>query len=928
MAASLVTEFQPLPNRELSVKPGDENSSENCIDVVSLDDEAGLDKILDQEFPGLGVDFDFCTGLELGGVDLSLDIWNNESTNNVTGPNNDDTNNTIDFDINQKGDENFSLEDEFNQMLNDWDQLNESVVDDFLPACNDVPTTSLSTECDVNTPQNSTPVTTINTDYVWSTSTQSSSVSSPVCSESESVAVAMLTSAATDSSQQTDAQPQFSQQTVTLKKPSNFGLAVRNLNMLSQARQLPLSTTLKTPVVTRGFCYTTKSGGLGMSRAVQSNGIISSNPKVTISNQFSVCSTLKQEDNASQLFFTPLSPIRSPVSSSNAPDVFVASTRPTAEVIRSSSYNKISSVSKNQSNTNPEMFSKYTQQQQQQKTSRSSSPVKIIAAVSPRSDGTSCTKIFSSNSSIRDSLPKELIDKIRAASQGRKTIAIIEPINRKEPSTQPVQVSNEIIQRQKQQQQQARYNSSISQIAVGWKSSSAIHNLVNNVSDHDYCSPTGFSRFSRKYITAQNKVMRQMEEMKSKQSATTQQQPARMSSPAAVTDEGETKKDSGLESCEMSDCSEDGTYDKLPRYLTNVSVQTDSRPPTGQDEPGYNRLPAYLFKPQQSLLKSNLSKSVVEKHNIVVSPVNISDQKLEDKPVISLAAESSIVQSTAVQVDSKIKMDVQVDDHNVISRLSTTTTTSSGVETNTPAAINNNNKNTSTNKNLSSHVDKPGNKRRRDSIDSSSDETDSTYRRSLKRKRAMFLRDGKLRTSSRDRRKKYRDRSRSRSSSTERSKSRSEWTSSRDKERTNRRHKFLDKKIAYHQQQQQQLLDQKALSEERKIVYVGNIAEGILKSDLRNRFETFGPILDISLHFRERGVNYGFLTFKNIEDAKEAIEHGNDEIEKPKYDLCFGGRRKFCREEYYDLDDVEDLPTTSQLPFDELLRKARREIKK
>ena len=123
-------------------------------------------------------------------------------------------------------------------------------------------------------------------------------------------------------------------------------------------------------------------------------------------------------------------------------------------------------------------------------------------------------------------------------------------------------------------------------------------------------------------------------------------------------------------------------------------------------------------------------------------------------------------------------------------------------------------------------------------------------------------------------------------------------------------------------------MDQKALSEERKIVYVGNIAEGILKSDLRNRFETFGPILDISLHFRERGVNYGFLTFKNIEDAKEAIEHGNDEIEKPKYDLCFGGRRKFCREEYYDLDDVEDLPTTSQLPFDELLRKARREIKK
>jgi len=922
MAASLVTEFQPLSNGELRVEPDDTNSSENCTGVGSLDEEAGLDKILDQEFPGLGVDFDFCNGLELGGVDLSLDIWNNESTNIVTGPNNNDTtNNTIDFDLNQKTDENFSLEDEFNQMLNDWDQLNESVVDDFLPACNDIPTTSFSTECDVRTVQSSVPVTTLNSDYACNTR-QCSAPPSPVCSES--AAMAMLSSTAMDSSQQTDQQPQFSQQTVTLKKPSNFGLAVRNLGMLSQARQLPLSTTLKTPVVTRGFCYTTKSGGLGMSRAVQSNGIITSNPKVTISNQFSVCSTVKQEDNTSSLFFTPLSPIRSPVSSSNAPDVFVASTRPTGEVMRSSSYSKISNVSKNQSNINPEIYPKHTQQQQ---TSRSSSPVKIIAAVSPRSDGTSCTKIFSSNSSIRDSLPKELIDKIRAASQGRKTIAIIEPINRKESLSQSVQVSNEIIQRQKQQQQQTRYNSSISQIAAGWKTSSAIHNLVNNVSDHDYCSPTGFSRFSRKYLTAQNKVMRQMEEMKSKLSTNVQQQPARISSPAAITDEGETKKDSGLESCEMSDCSEDGTYDRLPRYLTNASVQTDSRPPTGQDDTGYNRLPAYLFKPQQSLLKNNLCKSVVEKHNIVVSPVNISEQKLEDKPVISLAAESSLVQSTAVQVDSKITMDVQVDDNNVISRLSSTTTTSAPV-TSPVTEENTINSNKATATNMSNCVDKPAHKRRHDSIDSSSDETDSSYRRSFKRKRAMFLRDGKLRNSSRDRRKKYRGRSRSRSSSTERSNSRSDWTSSRDKERTNRRHRFIDKKIAYHQQQQQQLLDQKALSEERKIVYVGNIAEGILKSDLRNRFETFGPILDISLHFRERGVNYGFLTFKNIEDAKEAIEHGNDENEKSKYDLCFGGRRKFCREEYYDLDDVEDVPTTSQLPFDELLRKARREIKK
>ena len=41
--------------------------------------------------------------------------------------------------------------------------------------------------------------------------------------------------------------------------------------------------------------------------------------------------------------------------------------------------------------------------------------------------------------------------------------------------------------------------------------------------------------------------------------------------------------------------------------------------------------------------------------------------------------------------------------------------------------------------------------------------------------------------------------------------------------------------------------------EERKVVYVGRIEEGITKADLRTRFEKFGPISDISVHFRERG---------------------------------------------------------------------------
>lgn len=41
--------------------------------------------------------------------------------------------------------------------------------------------------------------------------------------------------------------------------------------------------------------------------------------------------------------------------------------------------------------------------------------------------------------------------------------------------------------------------------------------------------------------------------------------------------------------------------------------------------------------------------------------------------------------------------------------------------------------------------------------------------------------------------------------------------------------------------------------EERRVIYVGRLNEGITKADLRRRFEAFGPVVDISVHFRERG---------------------------------------------------------------------------
>lgn len=88
------------------------------------------------------------------------------------------------------------------------------------------------------------------------------------------------------------------------------------------------------------------------------------------------------------------------------------------------------------------------------------------------------------------------------------------------------------------------------------------------------------------------------------------------------------------------------------------------------------------------------------------------------------------------------------------------------------------------------------------------------------------------------------------------------------------------------------------------MIYVGRLAEGITKADLRRRFEAFGPVVDISMHFREHGDNYGFVTFAYKNDAYEAVEHGNDDPSLPRYDLCFGGRRAFCKVKYADLDGM------------------------
>lgn len=125
--------------------------------------------------------------------------------------------------------------------------------------------------------------------------------------------------------------------------------------------------------------------------------------------------------------------------------------------------------------------------------------------------------------------------------------------------------------------------------------------------------------------------------------------------------------------------------------------------------------------------------------------------------------------------------------------------------------------------------------------------------------------------------------------------------------------------------------------EERRVVYVGKIRNGMKREELRRRFEVFGEIEDCNIYFRTQGDNYGFVTFRYTCDAFAAIENGQT-VRRPDempFDLCFGGRRQFCKTNYADLDSnhSEVGPYSSKskfesLDFDTLLKQAKRSARR
>ncbi|XP_029990575.1 peroxisome proliferator-activated receptor gamma coactivator-related protein 1 isoform X2 [Sphaeramia orbicularis] len=124
--------------------------------------------------------------------------------------------------------------------------------------------------------------------------------------------------------------------------------------------------------------------------------------------------------------------------------------------------------------------------------------------------------------------------------------------------------------------------------------------------------------------------------------------------------------------------------------------------------------------------------------------------------------------------------------------------------------------------------------------------------------------------------------------------------------------------------------------DERRVVYVGRIRRSMTHNELRERFSQFGDVECVSLHFRDRGDHYGFVTFYNMEDAFAAIDNGG-KLRRPDelpFDICFGGRRQFCNSDYADLDANRDAhlsPVRTRFEeddFDSLLKQAQRGIRR
>ncbi|XP_058044660.1 peroxisome proliferator-activated receptor gamma coactivator-related protein 1 isoform X2 [Ahaetulla prasina] len=155
--------------------------------------------------------------------------------------------------------------------------------------------------------------------------------------------------------------------------------------------------------------------------------------------------------------------------------------------------------------------------------------------------------------------------------------------------------------------------------------------------------------------------------------------------------------------------------------------------------------------------------------------------------------------------------------------------------------------------------------------------------------------------------------------------------------RRNSCRKSYNSSSSYERYQRQKNKYKERAIEERRVVFIGKIHNRMTRSELRHRFSVFGDIEDCTLHFREHGDNFGFVTYRYAEDAFAAIEGGHALLrpDEQPFDLGFGGRRQFCKRSYADLDSSQDdfqpahlKNKYDSLDFDTLLKQAQRSLRR
>lgn len=106
---------------------------------------------------------------------------------------------------------------------------------------------------------------------------------------------------------------------------------------------------------------------------------------------------------------------------------------------------------------------------------------------------------------------------------------------------------------------------------------------------------------------------------------------------------------------------------------------------------------------------------------------------------------------------------------------------------------------------------------------------------------------------------------------------------------------------------------------------------------MKRRFEVFGEIEECAVNMRNDGDSYGFITYRYTCDAFAALENGYTlrRSSEPQFEMCFGGRKQFCKSDYtdldYNLDDFDPASTKSKydsMDFDSLLKEAQRSLRR